>query len=66
MGVKQGDNLAPVLFLLVMQACLETFEANAPKLQFRFRADGVLTGRRGATGGATALKCTAFDFWTSL
>ena len=25
-GVKQGDNLAPILFVVVMQAVMETFE----------------------------------------
>ena len=27
-GVKQGDNLAPVLFLFVVQATIETMHAN--------------------------------------
>jgi len=35
-GVQQGDNMAPLLFLLVMQAAIETFEhtQSQPKLEF--------------------------------
>jgi hypothetical protein len=42
-GVKQGDNMAPILFLFYMQACLETLEL--PKIEFRTISDPVQEGK---------------------
>lgn len=49
-GVKQGDNMAPVLFLFVIQAAMETLEPileehGLPPLRFCTAPDSVLTGR---------------------
>ena len=46
-GVKQGDNMAPVLFLFYIQAAIESMDRNwpVPKPEFYFKADSQLTGR---------------------
>jgi len=47
-GVKQGDNLAPVLFLIYIQAVLETLDTTFPlrkKLRFGTKFDHILHGR---------------------
>ena len=47
-GVKQGDNLAPVLFLIYIQAVLETLDGKFPqrkKLSFATKFDHILHGR---------------------
>ena len=47
-GVKQGDNLAPVLFLIYIQAVLETLDEKFPqskKLSFATKFDHILHGR---------------------
>jgi hypothetical protein len=47
-GVKQGDNLAPVLFLFVMQAVMETVMQDwnmVEPLAYRTREDGVTHSR---------------------
>ena len=36
-GVQQGDNMAPPLFLLVMQAAIETLETNSTSTKLEFR-----------------------------
>lgn len=61
-GVKQGDNMAPILFLFYMQAATEAMERDWPvhKPQFKTKMDGILTGRRFTTRGLI------FDFWASL
>jgi hypothetical protein len=50
-GVKQGDTLAPILFLFVIQAAMETLEPvfgeHGIKVPtFRTAGDDVLTGRK--------------------
>ena len=48
-GVKQGDNLAPVLFLFAIQACMETLPQVWPcksKCQFMFNDDNKLMSRK--------------------
>ena len=47
-GVKQGDNLAPVLFLIYIQAVLETLDEKFPqrnKLVFATKFDHIIHGR---------------------
>ena len=48
-GVKQGDNLAPVLFLIYIQAVLQTLDDKFPdreKLSFATKFDHILHGRK--------------------
>ena len=71
-GVKQGDNLAPVLFLFVMQAAMETLdnvwrEHNITTPSFSWQPEvedepnaGTLTGQKPKRTGSL------FDFWRSL
>jgi Reverse transcriptase (RNA-dependent DNA polymerase) len=64
-GVKQGDNMAPLLFLFVMQAAMETLEPVFRKhglrpLQFHTAPDGVLAGRNVRTDG------DEFELWAVL
>ena len=61
-GVKQGDNMAPVLFLFYIQAAIESMDRNwpVPKPEFYFKADSQLTGRPYTARGVR------FNFWTSL
>ena len=71
-GVKQGDNLAPVLFLFVMQAAMETLdnvwrEHNITTPSFSWQPEvedepnvGTLTGQNPKRTGSL------FDFWRSL
>ena len=60
-GVHQGDNLAPLLFVLIFQGCMESLDAIRgdllPPLPFKFFSDtkkgspkGRLTGQRPASG----------------
>ena len=49
-GVQQGDNMAPVLFLFIMQAFAETLEANWTKWglqspEYNYMNKGKLQGR---------------------
>jgi len=61
-GVKQGDNMAPVLFLFYMQAAIEAMEQEWPvsKPEFRYKLDSKMTGRAYNTKGSK------FDFWSCL
>jgi hypothetical protein len=57
-GVKQGDTLAPILFLFVIQAAMETLEPvfgeHSTKVpSFRTADDDVLTGRKAGEAGET-------------
>ena len=57
-GVKQGDNMAPVLFLFVMQAAMETLESvygehGVEPLRFCTAPDSVITGRSPHADGDT-------------
>jgi hypothetical protein len=46
-GVKQGDSLAPILFNVYIQACLELLDARwgVRKAEYKWLPDEVLTGR---------------------
>ena len=46
-GVKQGCTMAPILFLIYMQAAVEVFNVTSKhcKLQFKTREDNVFSGR---------------------
>ena len=47
-GVKQGDNLAPVLFVMYMQVVMETLKEKWPDggfLTYRAKEDGVMAGK---------------------
>ena len=52
-GVKQGDSLAPVLFNIYFQACIEVLDCrwNAERPFFCHRDDSTLTGRDRCTPG---------------
>ena len=55
-GVKQGDNLAPVLFLIYIQAVIETLDEKFPdrkKLPFATKFDHIIHGRRQAKKNLT-------------
>ena len=61
-GVKQGDNMAPVLFLFYIQAAIEKMDRDWPvdRPEFLFKMDSTVTGRPYTAKGAR------FNFWTSL
>ena len=56
-GVQQGDNMAPILFLFIMQAIMETLDkdlpANNSKPEFQYFPNdkGHLTGQRTKSAG---------------
>jgi len=58
-GVKQGDNLAPVLFLIYIQAVLETLDQKYPerkKLPFKTKFDHILHGHLNSTRDVTSFE----------
>jgi hypothetical protein len=69
-GVKQGFQLSPTLFLFVMQACLESLEKAMPAdAKLRYRINKRTEGQRGGKVSGTDwtdLGEFEFSFWASL
>ena len=68
-GVKQGCQLSPALFLFVMQACLETLEKAMPEdSKLQFQTDTRVGERGGKISGTDwTNQCEfTFSFWASL
>jgi len=69
-GVKQGDNLAPVLFLFYIQAAIDTLEKKwtFAKPEYSTAEDDIFTGRssRTDTTRCRLLNAMKFYFWCSL
>ena len=71
-GVKQGNNLAPILFLFVMQAAMDTLEVvwkenkiETPEFMWApDDEDGTANGT--VTGQKTNIRGSLFNFWRSL
>ena len=61
-GVKQGDNMAPVLFLFYMQAAIEAMDRDWPvsKPEFKYKLDSQMTGRSHTARGKS------LSFWNCL
>jgi hypothetical protein len=69
-GVKQGDNLAPILFLFYIQAAIDSLEKKWPcsKPQFSTAEDAIFTGRDYKTNAESCRLINAMKFymWCSL
>ena len=68
-GVKQGDNMAPLLFIFVMQACLETLGDTWPVGKLEFRTNTRTTGVNGGKVSGTDWTNKgefSFEIWCSL
>ena len=67
-GVKQGDNLAPVLFLFMMQAAMDSIKDKWPSggiLKMSNRMDACLKGRKTDELNENS-HVNFFEFWCSL
>jgi hypothetical protein len=66
-GVLQGSNLSPTLFIVFMQAVMEVTQRKMKcvKPVFSTKKDGVIFGRRFDTGGPTRSKVTEFHMGES-
>ena len=68
-GVKQGDNMAPLLFIFVMQACLETlgdtWPVGKPEFRTNTRTTGVCGGKVSGTDWTNKGEFS-FEIWCSL
>ena len=69
-GVHQGDPLAPLLFVLVYQACMETLDVvrdnDLAPLPFRYFPDTKTGSPRGRLTGQRPAKGTPFSFSKSI
>jgi len=54
-GVKQDNSLAPILFLLYFQMCIEVLDSRwtAAKPSLLYKMDGVMNGRKANERGGT-------------
>jgi hypothetical protein len=66
-GVLQGSNLSPTLFIVFLQAVLKVTEREMKcvKPVFSTKKDGIIVGRRFDTGGPTRSKVTEFHMGES-
>jgi len=57
-GVKHGDSLAPILFLLYFEMCIKVLDSRwtAAKPSFLYKMDGVMNGRKANERGATQVE----------
>jgi hypothetical protein len=66
-GVLQGSNLSPTLFIIFMQVVMEATQKKLKCIKpvFSTKKDGVIFGRRFDTGGPTRSKVTEFHMGES-